>query len=592
MFRKTNLFRRELSVVLFFLTVLIFFLYSYGVNENKMPEALQGEIDLSKCNFQENGLVKLDGEWELYWGELLEPIDFKDNYQNEPTDYFAIPNSLETTVNDNDLSRVGYGTMRLVMKMPNNQDRIYGIKTGYMLSASKIWVNGKLVTSAGEVSKDADNAIGSFEHQIAFFENNKNNEVEIVIQMSNFNNVTGKIGSIYLGNDSQIKREYILGLALDAFIIGSLFIMAMYHFALYYKRPKSKETLYFGGVCLFTALRNALVGERIIFEFFPNISFALFNKLAYLIVYFTLPFITMFFKELFPKQLSAKIIYIMNIVSLLISFATIFSSIEIYDKFLIYYEIWIVMLFGYIMFIIIKKVINKSQNALIILFGFIVFLTASLHDIFVQSGILHGRSLSPFGFYIFIFSQSYILAARFSDAFAENERLVEENKAVYIDELTGILNRRGFYKQGGDLFKVALITGGRFTLFYADLNKFKNINDSFGHKEGDEAINRTACLIKNSFRNDDIVARMSGDELVAIAVNKASEEEAEKIIENIKSNFYKYNLNSKKTYKLSISVGYSIYKPNITTDFEELIHKADIMLYDRKIINKNIYSNG
>lgn len=592
MFRKTNLFRRELSVVLFFLTIIIFFLFSYEANENNIPEALQGKIDLSKCNFEENGLVKLDGQWELYWGELLVPVDFRDSYQNEPVDYFTIPNSLETTVNNNDLPKFGYSTMRLVMKMPNNQDRIYGIKTGYMLSASKIWINGKLVTSAGEVSKDVDNAIGSFQHQIAFFENNYNNEVEIVIQTSNFNNVTGKIGSIYLGNESQIKREYIMSVVSDAFIMGALFIMAIYHFALYYKRPKYKATLYFGGFCLITALRNALVGERIIFEVFPNISFDLFYKMAYLTVYFAFPFIVMFFKELFPKNLSLKMIHTMNVVSLLISLITIFSNIEVYDKFLIYYEMWIVILFIYIMFIIIKGVINKNQGSLIILFGFIVFVTATVHDIFVQAGVLHARSLFPFGFFIFIFSQSYILAARFSDAFNENEKLIEENKAVYLDELTGILNRRGFYKQGGDLFKAALITGGKFTLFYADLNKFKNINDSFGHKEGDEAIKLAACLIKNSFKNDDIVARMSGDEFVAIAFNKASEEEAEKIIEKIKTNFYIYNLNSKKPYKLSISVGYSIYMPNIATDFEELIQKADSMLYDRKIINKNIYSNG
>ena len=52
------------------------------------------------------------------------------------------------------------------------------------------------------------------------------------------------------------------------------------------------------------------------------------------------------------------------------------------------------------------------------------------------------------------------------------------------------------------------------------MNKFKTINDSLGHKEGDEAIKRTAYLLKNFFEKDDIVARMRGDEFVAIAVNK------------------------------------------------------------------------
>lgn len=441
------------------------------------------------------------------------------------------------------------------------------------------------------VSKDMNNAIGSFQHQIAFFDVNDNNEVEIVIQMSNFNNVTGKIGSISLGNDSQIKREYIIGMASDTFIIGALCIMAIYHFALYYKRQKYKAPLYFGIFCLLIALRNALVGKRFIFEVFPNISFILFNKIAYLTVYIAFPFIVMFFKELFPNQLSSKVVHAIKWVSLLISIITIVTDIEIYNTFLIYYEMCIVICFVYVLLIIIKGVISGNQESLIILFGFVIFLIASVHDMFLQAGLLYTRSMVPFGFFIFIFSQSYILAARFSDAFLEIEKLVEENKAVYIDELTGILNRRGFYEQGGNLFEAALSTGGSFILFYADLNKFKNINDSFGHKEGDEAIKRTACLIKNSFRKDDIVARMSGDEFVAIAVNKTSEEEADKITELIKNNFYKYNLNSKKSYKLSISIGYSIYRPNVITTFDELVHRADTMLYDNKTIIKNSYSN-
>ena len=69
-------------------------------------------------------------------------------------------------------------------------------------------------------------------------------------------------------------------------------------------------------------------------------------------------------------------------------------------------------------------------------------------------------------------------------------------------------------------------------------------------------------------------------------------EEAKKIIELINSNFHKYNLSSKKPYKLSISIGYSIYQHNVDTTFDELIHKADTMLYDNKAVIKNSCSNG
>jgi diguanylate cyclase (GGDEF)-like protein len=586
MFQKNNLLIKKQNVISVLLILTLLFLCGCEVKKNNLPKASQGKIDLSNWNFEKDGLAKLDGQWELYWGQLLEPKDFKNNYKKQPMDFFKVPDSFITTVNNNKLPKFGYGTMRLIIKMKGNDDKLYGIKTQHMLSASKIWINGQLVASSGVVSKDANGAIGSFEPQISFFKND-NSEVEIVVQMSNFNNVTSKIESIFLGNTNQIKREYITHSASDAFIIGCLFIMGIYHFALYYKRPKYKAPLYFGVFCLLIALRNALVGERIIFDIFPNISFALFNKMAYLTVYFALPFIVMFFKEIFTEELSSKMVHVTKFVSLLISLVTICTNIEVYDTFLIYYEIWASVLLIYILFIIIKAVINKNQGALIILFGFIVFLTTIIHDIILQSGLLNTSSLIPFGFFIFIFSQSYMLAAKFSDAFIKVEKLVEENKAIYTDELTGILNRRGFYEQGGNLFKAALIPDGRFTLFFGDLNKLKTINDSFGHKEGDEAIKRTAELLKNSFGKDDIVARMSGDEFIAIAVNKASENEAKKIIKLINSNFHKHNLSSNKPYKLSISIGYSIYLPTVNTTFEELIHEADTMLYDAKTMSKN-----
>jgi diguanylate cyclase (GGDEF)-like protein len=591
MFQKGNFFNKKLHSLFLLLILIMFFSCGCEIKENHIPKASQGKLDLSNWDFKKDGLVKLDGQWEFYYGQLLEPKEFKDNYENQPEDFFEIPNLFITTVNNNKLPKSSYGTMRLVVKLPPNENIPYGIKIRHILSASKIWINGQLVTSVGTVNRDANSSIGSFEHQLAFF-NNDNNEVEIVIQMSNFNNITGKIGSIFFGTSLQIKREYIINIASDTFIIGSLFIMGIYHFALYYKRQKYKAPLYFGVFCLLIALRNSLVGDRVIYEIFPYIPFDLFNKIAYLTVYSSVPFIVMFFKELFSKELSRKIVYIINIVSILIGLITIFTSIHTYDTFLIYYEIGTVIFIIYVLIIIIKATINKYPGALIILFGFIVFSVSSIHDMLLQSGLLHTRSLMPFGLFVFIFSQSYMLAAKFSDAFLEIEKLVEENKAMYRDELTGILNRRGFYEQVDKLLKSALITDTKFILFYGDLNKLKAINDTFGHKEGDEAIKIAAYLLKNSLGKDDIVARMSGDEFVAIAVNKASEEDAQKIIELINSNYQKYNSISKKTYKLSISIGYSIYMPNSGTPFEELVQQADAMLYDNKCSPQNSFFNS
>ncbi|WP_164880500.1 diguanylate cyclase [Clostridium manihotivorum] len=561
---------------------MIFILLGVRTPKSNIPKAAQGKIDLSKWNFDKDGLARLDGQWELYYGQLIEPKDFDEaNYNKEGRDFFNAPNSFSKTLSNNKLPKSGYGTLRLTIKLKDGDRKSYGLRTQSLLSASRVWVDGKLLITNGVVTKSSTDAVGSFEHNMAFFENTKN-EVEIVIETSNYNNVTGKFQSIDIGYSQDIKREYIKNVVLDSIVIGALFIMSIYHFALYFKRVNKRAPLYFAIFCLFVALRDTLVGERIVYSFFPNITFDLFNKIAYLTVYCPLPFIVLFFKEFFVEDLSPKIVYGINTVSILLATATIFTNIEVYENFLIGYEVYGTVLLAYILYIIVRAVINGKNGAQLILFGFIIFIITIFHDMLLHLGWLQGNSLLTFGFLVFVFSQSYMMAAVFSDAYVEIEKLLEANKEVYLDELTTIFNRRGFYEHGEKIFNEVARKGGNLILFYGDLNKLKTINDSFGHKEGDEAIRRTAYILKRIFGKEDLVARISGDEFTAIAYGRGSLDEAKKIVDRISTNFYKYNLVSRKPYELTISVGYSLYDGKSNKSFEELIHEADNMLYQVK----------
>lgn len=585
MSQRISICSKRYNILSIFLLIIVMLLSGCSVKKDNLPKAFEGTLDLTNWNFERDGFVKLDGQWELYSGQLLEPKDFMSTNSSGTVDFFEVPNSYTTSVKNESLPKYGYSTMRLVINIKEDKGKLYGIRTQNILTASKIWINGQLATSAGVVTKDVANAIGSFERQLTFFRNDQD-KIELVIQMSNFNNITGKVQSMFLGDAVQIKRDYIIRSGANLFVIGCLFIIGIYHLALFSKRPKFKEPLYFGMFCLFVALRNVLVSQRVVFELYPNISFSLFNKIAYLTVYLSVPFLFMFFREIFTKEIPQKAVNIMKFVSAVVSLITIFTHIEFYDKFLIYYEAAIVMFFIHTLFAIVKAAIQRTQGASIILFGFIVFMITVVHDVLVQMGVLITNSLVPLGLLIFVFSQAYMLAARFSNAFTEVEKLLDENKAMYRDELTGILNRRGFYDQGRSLYKDALNTGKKFILFYGDLNKLKVINDSFGHNEGDKAIKATAEILKKTFDQRDVVARISGDEFIAIAVSKASEEDARQTIELINSNFSKYNLTSKKPYTLSISMGYSIFEPYDNISFEELMNNADTMLYTEKSMVK------
>jgi diguanylate cyclase (GGDEF)-like protein len=158
----------------------------------------------------------------------------------------------------------------------------------------------------------------------------------------------------------------------------------------------------------------------------------------------------------------------------------------------------------------------------------------------------------------------------------------ELRNSYVIDELTGIFNRRGFYMHGGSLYKAAAITGGKAVMCFGDIDGLKKINDTYGHKEGDQAILTVALIIKESFGPDDIVARIGGDEFIIIAANKSTKDEINNLSETIKLNFDKYNSLCTRPYKLSISLGFSVYSPDTRHSFDQLIQVADKELYKQK----------
>lgn len=101
------------------------------------------------------------------------------------------------------------------------------------------------------------------------------------------------------------------------------------------------------------------------------------------------------------------------------------------------------------------------------------------------------------------------------------ERIAHLERLAMTDELTGLLNRRGFESE----LKKAIANAGRYgeggVLIYVDLDGFKPINDTFGHAAGDEVLKRAAGLLKESVRPTDSVGRLGGDEFAALLVRSA-----------------------------------------------------------------------
>lgn len=164
----------------------------------------------------------------------------------------------------------------------------------------------------------------------------------------------------------------------------------------------------------------------------------------------------------------------------------------------------------------------------------------------------------------------------------ERQRAEERLKTLSVsDEMTGLYNRRGFYTLAGQQKKLVDRTGRGMVLVMADLNGLKEINDTFGHEAGDQVLIDAAEVLKESFRESDIIARLGGDEFAVLLLEQPNISEdilTRRVTEQVSS----INNEHKRDYSLSISIGFARYDPESGMSFDELMSAADARMYDNK----------
>jgi diguanylate cyclase (GGDEF)-like protein len=149
------------------------------------------------------------------------------------------------------------------------------------------------------------------------------------------------------------------------------------------------------------------------------------------------------------------------------------------------------------------------------------------------------------------------------------------------DELTGLHNRRGFLLLAEQQIKLAQRSLAPIVLLFVDLDHFKQINDTFGHAEGDRALIETAEVLKRSLRDSDIKARLGGDEFAGLAVN-ASEPGEEIVRTRIGAALHDINLQRSLPYELTFSVGVLCCLAEPGLSMEDLLARADALMYEEK----------
>lgn len=148
------------------------------------------------------------------------------------------------------------------------------------------------------------------------------------------------------------------------------------------------------------------------------------------------------------------------------------------------------------------------------------------------------------------------------------------------DDLTCLYNRRGFFAAAAQQLKRARRNNQSMLLFYGDVDNLKQINDCYGHREGDLALVRTADALEEAFRDSDVLARLGGDEFAVLALEASSQNEGV-ILRRLEKSLKKSNTIESR-YQLSLSVGLARFDPQHAVSLGELMEHADQDMYQQK----------
>jgi len=184
-------------------------------------------------------------------------------------------------------------------------------------------------------------------------------------------------------------------------------------------------------------------------------------------------------------------------------------------------------------------------------------------------------------------NNSIVAITVISKDISDRKRMEEELRSLSLtDELTGLYNRRGFLALADQYLKIVNRMKNQISILYADLDDLKVINDTFGHQEGDRAIIETAEVLRETFRESDVAARIGGDEFVVMpaVISNAS---LELVLERLHKNIARVNDQADRKYQISLSYGIALYDPEEPCTIEELLSRGDRMMYAHKKSKNN-----
>lgn len=414
--------------LLLFLLLLLLFSCSDPVVKKSSDN---GQFDIS--GLHEHTIIALDGEWFFWPEQLLEPSEVAVQISSAYESTHPVPGVWQKIgLFESFSSIINSGTLACYVTLDPDVKE-WGMRIPNALSAFEFYVNDELLEHSGKVSSNILDFVPSNKLAMVYFPAPEDSTILLTLRIANFSTpYTGTWDSILIGEKESVANKRLYDVIFTSIITGALIFMGLYHLTLYLLRSKDTSTLWFGLICIFMAIRNAMMGERLFLELLPEswAGWRIGFNIEHLSAHMVLPLFFLFFKRLFPNFVHDTAVKIVVTVAGLWAVLQIFTPISFHHLFLPYYEYFLILAGLYIISMIVFATIKKEEGAIITIIGMLVLLGTSVNDVLLSTGVIQTFYMASLGVFLYTFIQAFYLSMRFSHLFTMVQRYSQKLEAL------------------------------------------------------------------------------------------------------------------------------------------------------------------
>lgn len=392
------------------------------------PSVRDGLIDLSEWDFDRDGSVQLTGDYEFYWMQQLDSMDFL-QLDNSNPHYQYVPREWNGAIVDGEaIGGSGFATYRVNVLVSARRE--LAIKLPDFGTAYRVYIDGEEKFSAGVAGKTQQTTQAEYRTGIARFKP-RGNRVEIILQVSNYEHRLGGAWlPIVLGTPEQLQGLREDQLARDFVLFGAILIIGLYNAFLFAMRPENRSSLYLGLFCLLLATRQLMVGDRFATTIFDTLPFELYVKLEYLGWYFAGNAFVAFMHSLFPREFPRYATYALQGLFGVGALIVLFTPALVSSQTIPTFQVVTIIALGYGLAGMFLATLRKREGALILMVAYGLLFGAIVSDILVNAGILTNILVLDMGLFVFVLLQSVLVSYRFTRSFKTIEQQSSQLEAT------------------------------------------------------------------------------------------------------------------------------------------------------------------